>query len=95
MFNIIAKLHDIADKLDDRKKYDLAKTVDKIASILIEAYKFRIKRQRRSRGITRVRRRLHYRRNRAQIRRKQKMYRRRTRIPRKRRRKLKHYRRFG
>ena len=91
MFNLIAKIHDLAEELEEDK---LAETLDKIASYLIEA-KFRIKRQRRSRGITRVRRRQKYKRNRAKIKRNQKRYRRRTRIQRKRRRKLKHYKRFG
>ena len=48
MFDIVAKLHDIAEKLDGRGKEELANVIDKIASFLIEAYKFRIRRQSRN-----------------------------------------------
>lgn len=70
--------------------------IEKVAEeILVESYKFRIRRQRKGRGITRVRRKQYYKRNRQRIKMRQKRYRRVTRIPRKRRRRLRHYKRVG
>lgn len=95
MFDVIAKLNDIADRLSEQGKDKLATIIDKIATLLIESYKARIKRQRKSRGITKVRRKQYYKRNKARIKRKQKKYRIRHRVHRKRRKRLKHYKRFG
>lgn len=95
MFEIIAKLHEYADRLDELGKEGLADQIDKIASELIEAYKMRIKRQRRGRGLTRIRRKKYYRKNRQKIKRKQKKYRRKRKVQLKRRRKRKHYKRVG
>ena len=95
MFDVIARLHDIADRLNEQGKDKFANVIDKIANLIIESYKARIKRQRKSRGITRTRRRQYYRRNKANIKRKQKKYRIRHRVHRKRRKRLKHYKRFG
>lgn len=95
MFHIISKLHDIAEKLEEQGKDALAEAIDKIASTIIEAYKPRIKRQRKSRGRTKVRRKQYYKRHKQRIKRKQKRYRKRKRVHIKRRKRLKHYKRFG
>jgi len=91
MFDIIAKIHDIADDLNDRGKDDLAESLDKIAITILSAYKFRIHRQRKSRGSTKFRRKRQYKTHRSTVRRKQKIYRRKRHIQLKRRRKMKHY----
>jgi hypothetical protein len=91
MFEIIAKLHDIADSLDDQGKDELADHVDKIASFIFEAYKYRIHRQKKSRGRTRLRRKLYYKRHKPYTKRKQKIYRKRFHNQLKRRKRLKHF----
>jgi hypothetical protein len=73
----------------------ILETLEKIASQIIESYKFRLKRQRRSRGSTRTRRHRTYIQHRPRIRAKTRIYRMRTKIPRKRRQRLKHYHRIG
>ena len=95
MFHIISKLHGIADRLEESGKENLAEVVDKIASKIIEAYKPRIRKQRKSRGRTKVRRKQYYKRHKMRIKRKQKIYRKRKKVHLKRRKRLKHYKRFG
>jgi hypothetical protein len=95
MFYIISKLHDFADKFDDLNRSDLADRIDKIAAYLIESYTPRFKRQRRSRGVTRVRRKQYYRQNRPAKKRYQKIYRRKWKSQLQRRRKRRHFKRIG
>jgi len=95
MIQTIAKLNEIADKLDDRGKLELADSLDKVASFLMESYKPRIKRQRKTRGIEKVKRRQRYKRLKQKIKRKQKKYRRIRKTQLKRRRKMIHHKRVG
>jgi hypothetical protein len=94
MHTIISKINEIADKLNDQGKDALASTLDKIAENIKESYKFRIHKQRKSRGVSRTRRKFYYKLHRPAIKRKQKIYRRRTKVPRKRRTRMKHYHRY-
>lgn len=96
MFSVIAKLHDYADKLEDKyDRPDLAEVLDKVASEIIARYRFRIKRPRKSRGTTRTKRKLYYKRHRQKLRTRMKRYRSVHRTQLKRRRGLRHYHRFG
>lgn len=73
----------------------LVEALEKLASQIIESYKFRLKRQKRSRGSTRTRRHRKYISHRPKIRAKSRIYRMRTKIPRKRRQRFRHYHRIG
>lgn len=95
LFSLVAKLHDFADRLDEMGKADDADSVDRIAGQILEAYKMRVRKQRRSRGITRVRRKKYYRQHRQKIKMRQKRYRRKHKVHLKRRKKFRHYKRIG
>jgi hypothetical protein len=96
MIFVIAKLHDYAEKLEDKYgRHDLADMLDKIATELVARYRFRIKRPRKSRGTTRTRRKLYYKTHRQKLRTRMKRYRSIHRTQLKRRRGLRHYHRFG
>ena len=95
LFDIISRLHNIAEKLENKGKDNFSDAIDKIASEIVEAYKSRVKRQRRSRGVTRVRRKQYYKRHKRRMKQKQKIYRKRVRVHLKRRKRLKHYKRVG
>ena len=96
MFSIIAKLADYADLLEDKyNREDLAEMLDKIATNIISNYKFRIKRPRKSRGTTRTKRKVYYKKNRQKMRMRMKRYRSIRRNSLRRRRNLRHYHRFG
>ena len=91
MFDIISRLHDISDDLNDREKDDLAESIDRIASFIFESYKFRVHRQKKSRGITKTRRRRTYKTHRSTVKRKQKVYRRKHKVQLRRRKRMKHF----
>jgi len=96
MFSVIAKLHDYADKLEDKYgRSDLAEMLDKVASYIVARYRFRIKRPRKGRGTTRTKRKFYYKQHRQRLRTRMKRYRSLHRTQLKRRRGLKHYHRFG
>jgi hypothetical protein len=76
MFLLISKLCDIADKLDDRGRSDLADRVDRIITeITKKAYVPRFKQQIHGRGVKKVRRHLYYIRNKYKIKVRTKIYR--------------------
>ena len=95
MIDIIAKLNDIASSLENADRDDLAAKIDKATEFLFEAYKVKIKRQRRTRGLAKTKKRIQYKRNRQKIKRKNKIYKKRFKMHLKRRQKLKHYERIG
>jgi hypothetical protein len=95
MFFLISKLNNYANKLDESFHPELADKIDKITSYLLNAYTPRIKRERKSRGVTRTRRKLYYRLHKSLTKRKQKLYRRKWKSQLKRRRYRKHYHRIG
>lgn len=96
MFSVIAKLHDYAEKLEDKYgRIDLAEILDKVATEIVARYKYRIRRPRRSRGTTRTRRKFYYKTHRQKLRTRMKRYRSIHRTQLKRRRGLRHYHRFG
>jgi len=98
MLHIIARIDEIADKLDDEGKTDLADSLDKISSFLLESlkgYKPRIKRQRKIRGIEKVKRRQRYKKLKHKIKRKQKKYRKLRKTQLKRRQRMIHHKRVG
>lgn len=91
MIDIVSELVAIKGELEDLNDTDMA---DKVAEI-IESYKPRVQKQRRSRGVTRIRRKKYYRKNRVKIKRRQKVYRKRRRTQLKRRKRLRHFKRIG
>lgn len=91
MFDIIAQLKEIECEFREIG-YDII--ADKIAK-LIESYKPRVQRQRRTRGVTKIRRKQYYKRNRPKIKRRQKIYRKKRRVQLKRRKRLRHFKRIG
>lgn len=91
MFQLISKLHDIADDLEDHGKDDLAENIDKIACFLIESYKKRIQRQRKSRGVEKFKRKRRWTKIRSKDKRRQRIYRRKYKTLLKNRKKLRHY----
>jgi hypothetical protein len=96
MIEILAKLSDYADMLEDKyERSDLAEALDKIASEIVARYQIRIKRPRKSRGTTRTRRKIYYKTHRQKLRTRMKRYRSLHRTQLKRRRGLRHYHRFG
>jgi hypothetical protein len=96
MLSIIAKLNDYADLLEDKyNRPDLADVLDKVASEIVARYQFRIKRPRKSRGITKTRRKLYYKTHRQKMRVRMRRYRTLHRTQLHRRKKLRHYHRFG
>ena len=56
--NIISKLSSIADKLDEDGMFNQADVIDKIATELLQhkAYKPRLKRQKKVRGVAKIKR---------------------------------------
>jgi len=96
MFEIIANLYDYAELLEDKyNRCDLADMIDKIATDIIARYKTRIKRPRKSRGTSRTKRKLYYKKHRQKLRTRMKRYRMLRKHHLKRRRRLRHYHRFG
>jgi len=98
MLHIIARLDEIADKLDEKGQEVLADSLDRIASFLLESlkgYKPRIKRQKKIRGVEKVKRRQRYKRLKHKIKRKQKKYRKLRRTQLKRRQRMIHHKRVG
>jgi hypothetical protein len=96
MFSILAKLHDCAEKLEDKyNRSDLADILDKVASYVLAKYRYRIKRPRKSRGTRRTKRKFYYKMHRQKMKTKMRRYRLRHRVQLRRRRKLRHYHRFG
>ena len=96
MFSILAKLHDYAEVLESKyNREDLAQILDKIASLVVARYHFRIKRPRKSRGTTKTHRHLYYKTHRQRLRTKMRRYRTLHRVQLRRRKKLRHYHRFG
>ena len=96
MFEILAKLHDYADVLEDKyDRQDLAEMLDKVAAYVAARYKFRIKRPRKSRGTSRTNRKLYYKMHRQKLRTKMRRYRAVHHTQLKRRRNLRHFHRFG
>jgi len=91
---IIAELQEIV-KETKQIDVDVSEKIEKISEEIKESYTPRVKRQRRSRGVTRARRRQYYRKNRQKIKRKQKLYRKKHKNPLKRRRRFRHYKRVG
>ena len=76
MFLLISKLCDIADKLDDRERTDLADRIDRIITEITKtAYKPRFKQQIHGRGVKKVKRHLYYIKNKYRIKVKTKVYR--------------------
>jgi predicted metal-dependent hydrolase len=92
---LITKLTKISTKLRSIEKNSEATKVDEIIEFLKTAYHPRFKRERRARGMTRMRRRQYYKKHKNLIKRKQKIYRRKFKNPMKRRRLRRHYKRFG
>jgi len=96
MFEVLAILHDYADKLEDvYHRSDLADELDKIASEILARYHFRIKRPRKSKGTFKTKRKVYYKMHRQHLRNRMRKYRTLNRTHLKRRRGLKHYHRFG
>ena len=95
MFSIIARLHDLADALDENDRSDLADSLDKIASYLVAKYRFRIVRPRKSRGTSKTKRKIYYKMHRQKLRTRMRRYRMLHKVPLKRRKRLRHYHRFG
>ena len=76
MFLLISRLSDIANKLDDKGRVDLADRIDRIINNIKEAgYKPRFKRQIKGRGLAKVKRKLYYIKNKYKIKIKTKKYR--------------------
>ena len=96
MFDLIARLHDIAEKLEEvHDRSDLSDRLDVIASKIVESYTFRIHRPRKGRGTVRTKRRMYYKTHRQRSRTRMRIYRRLHRTQLHRRRRLRHYHRFG
>jgi hypothetical protein len=96
MFNIISKLNDISDKLEDiYSRDDLSNKLDKIASEICAKYIFRIKKPRRGMGAARMKRKMYYKMHRMKMRTKMKLYRKVHHGNLKKRKSLIHFHRFG
>ncbi len=95
MFLLISRLYNIADKLDDMERSDLADRIDKVASDIKEAvYKPRFKRQIKGRGVARIKRKLYYTKNKYKIKVRTKKYRQKKRPMLTFRKRLKHFKRL-
>ena len=95
MLSIIAKLHSLADKLEDiYNRDDLSDKLDKIATEIFAKYKFRIHKPKKSRGISRIKRHLYYKMHRKKMQVKMHAYRKTHKTSLKRRKSLKHFHRF-
>ena len=96
MFNIISKINDISDKLEDiYNRDDLSFKLDKIASEICAKFVFRIKKPRRSMGISRMKRKMYYKVHRLKMRTKMRLYRKIHKGNLKKRKTLLHFHRFG
>jgi len=95
MIDVFARLNDIASALEAVDRDDLAAKIDKAASFLFEAYKVKIKRQHRTRGLKKTKRKIKYKRNRQKIKRKNKIYKKKFKMHLKRRQNLRHFERVG
>jgi hypothetical protein len=96
MLSLISKIHSVAEKLEDiYERDDLADRLDKIATEISAKYVFRIKKPRKSKGISKTKRRLYYKMHRQRMRTRMKMYRKIHKFNLKKRKHLLHYHRFG
>jgi hypothetical protein len=96
MLHIISKICSIADKLEDVcNRDDLSDRLDKIANQIFNAYVIKIRKQRKTKGVRKLKRKLYYKMNRTKMNLRMKMYRRIHKYNLKKRKTLKHFHRFG